>query len=141
MSQHTCHTIWITIHRRDLDLHKGNIVLGIPDLDGKSEEGAMVTLGLLRCVPVFTRDRVHQSDSLPTYLVIPGSLVECVGQDDTRIKIIDLGEGSLWWSQSCCRVLSPHSILQHQGIPKSPHPVASSGTGDYVQLSLNVAQG
>ena len=96
MSQHICHTIWIKIHGCDLDLHKGNIALGIPDLDGESEEGAMMTLGLLRCVPVFTRDRLRQSDSLPKYLVIPGSLVEYMGQDDTRITIIDLGEGSSW---------------------------------------------
>jgi len=56
----------------------------------------MMTLGLPQCVPVVTRDQLRHTDSLPKYLVLPGSLVECVKQDDIRIKIIDLGEGSLW---------------------------------------------
>lgn len=54
----------------------------------------MMTLGVPICVPVFTRDRLHQNDSFPKYLVHPGNLVECVKQDDLRVKIIDLGEGS-----------------------------------------------
>jgi len=99
-----------------------------------------MTLGLLRCVPVFTRDRLRQSDSLPKYLVIPGSLVEYMGQDDTRITIIDLGEGSSW-AQSRYRVLSSRSIFQHRSTSKFPHSVASSSTGDHVQSSPNVAQG
>ena len=79
-----------------LDLHKGNIAVEIPDLDGKSEELAMMTLDPPQCVPVFTRDHLNQTDSLPKYLVLPGNLVQCVKQDDLRVKIIDLGEGSLW---------------------------------------------
>ena len=55
----------------------------------------MMTLGLPQCVPAFARDQLHQTDSLPKYLVLPGSLVESVEPDDMRIKIIDLGEGSL----------------------------------------------
>ena len=55
----------------------------------------MMTLDLPQCVPVFTRDQMHQSDSLPKYLVLPGNLVEYVKQEDLRVKIIDLGEGSL----------------------------------------------
>lgn len=54
-----------------------------------------MTLELPQCVPVFTRDRLHQTDSLPKYLVLPGNLVDCVKQEDLRVKIIDLGEGSL----------------------------------------------
>jgi len=55
----------------------------------------MTALGVPRCVPVVTRDQLHQTHLHPKYLVIPGSLVECVKQDDLRIKIFDLGEGSL----------------------------------------------
>lgn len=54
----------------------------------------MMTLGLPGCVPVITRDDLHQTDSLPKYLVISGSLLEYVKREDMRIKIIDLGEGS-----------------------------------------------
>ena len=67
----------------------------IPGLDGKSEEQAMTALGVPQCVPVVTRDQLRQTDSHPKYLVIPGDLVKCVNQDDLRVKIIDLGEGSL----------------------------------------------
>ena len=88
-----CSTYLPTAHRYNLDLHKGNIAFEIPDLDGKPEENAMMTLGVPQCVPVFARDRLHQVDSLPKYLVLPGSLVEHVKQDDLRVKIIDLGEG------------------------------------------------
>ena len=82
-------------HGYNIDLHKGNIAFEIPDLDGKSEEQAMTALGVPQCVPVITRDQLHQTNSHPKYRVIPGSLVECVKQDDLRVKIIDLGEGSL----------------------------------------------
>jgi len=61
-----------------------------------------MALDVPRCVPVIPRDQLHQSGSLPRYLVLPGDLVECVKGDDTRVKIIDLGEGSLWWPQPCC---------------------------------------
>ena len=77
----------------DSDLHQANIALEIPDLDGKPEENAMISLGVPQCVPVFARDQQRHTDSLPKYLVIPGDLVECVEQDDMRVKIIDLGEG------------------------------------------------
>lgn len=85
----------------NLDLHKRNIAFEIPDLDGKSEESAMMTLGPPQPVSVSTRDHPDKADSLPKYLVYPGSLVEFVKLDDLRIKIIDLGEGSLRLSQSC----------------------------------------
>ena len=55
----------------------------------------MNTLGLPRCVPVFTRDLPYQTDSLPKYLVLSKSQVDCVKQDDLRTKIIDFGGGSL----------------------------------------------
>ena len=86
---------WTIAHGRNLDLHKGNIAFEIPNLDGKSKENAMMTLELPHCVPVFTRDHLHQTDLLPKYLVLPGNLVEYVKQEDLRVKIIDLGEGSL----------------------------------------------
>ena len=60
----------------------------------------MITLGVPHCVPVFTRDHRHQTDSHPKYLVLPGSLVGRVKPDDMRVKIIDLGEGSLSPSKS-----------------------------------------
>jgi hypothetical protein len=54
--------------------------------------------GRPQCVPVLTRDKLHQTDSLPKYLVRPGSLLEYLKRglklEDMRIKIIDLGEGS-----------------------------------------------
>ena len=55
----------------------------------------MMALGVPQCVPVITRNHLDQTDSHPKYLVLPGSLVEFVKQDDLRIKIVDLGEGSL----------------------------------------------
>ena len=77
-----------------VDLHQGKIAFEIPDLDGKPEEDVMMALGVPRCVPAIHRDQAHQTDSLPRYLVIPGILVNCVKQGDTRVKILDLGEGS-----------------------------------------------
>ena len=115
------------------DLHKGNIAFEIPDLDGKSEEIAMMTLDPPQCVPVFTRDQSHQSDSLPKYLVLPGNLVECVKQDNMRVKIIDFGEGSSLQSQSCCWALSFRSILQRQSASTFAHPVTSTGAGSHLQ--------
>ena len=53
----------------------------------------MMTLGVPRCIPVITRDPLHQIASLSKYIVLPGSLVEYVKQYDLRVKIIDLGEG------------------------------------------------
>lgn len=98
----------------NLDLHKCNIAFEVPALDGKPEENAMMALGVPQCVPVITRDHKHQMDSHPKYLVIPGSLVEYVKLDDMRVKIIDLGEGSLSPSKSCRRTLNFRSILQQQ---------------------------
>ena len=60
-----------------------------------------MALGPPEIVAVIARDHLRQTDSLPKYLVLPGNLVECVKQDDLRVKIIDLGEGSLRRSQSC----------------------------------------
>ena len=54
----------------------------------------MDILGLPNAVPVFTRDRPHQSNSLPKYLVLSESLTERVKEDDLRVKIIDFGGGS-----------------------------------------------
>ena len=53
----------------------------------------MTTLGVPTCIPVFARDQQHHTDSLPKYLVIPGSLADCVEQDDMHLKIVDFGEG------------------------------------------------
>ena len=53
----------------------------------------MMTLDVPQCIPVFLRNQQHQTESLPKYLVIPGSLVGHVKQDDLRVKIIDFGEG------------------------------------------------
>ena len=70
------HGGWSTVLRADrsspifLDLHQGNIAFEI------------------------TRDQAHQTDLFPKYLVIPGVLVDCVKEGDTRVKILDLGEGS-----------------------------------------------
>jgi hypothetical protein len=55
----------------------------------------MMTLGPPQPVSVSTRDHPDKADSVPKYLVYPGSLAEFVKLDDLRIKIIDLGEGSL----------------------------------------------
>ena len=60
------------------DLHKGNVVFEIPDLDGKPERNVLITLGSLGCVPVFTRDQSHQTELLPKDLVRPASLAEHV---------------------------------------------------------------
>ena len=71
-----------------------------------------MTLGEARCVPVLARDRLHQTDSLPKYLVSPANLEEFVKQDDLRVKLIDLGGGSLQRSRSCHSLISPCSLLQ-----------------------------
>ena len=55
----------------------------------------MLNLGLPEFLPVLTRNRLHQTDSLPKYLVYPGSLAGRVKYDDVHIKIVDLGGGSL----------------------------------------------
>ena len=55
----------------------------------------MKTVGMPQCAPVLTRDRPYQSDSLPKYVVVSGSFLDCVELDDLRIKIIDLSAGSL----------------------------------------------
>ena len=104
-----------TAHRWNLDLHKGNIAVEISDFDGISEERAIMTLGPQECVPVITRDHRRQTDSIPKYLVLPGSLVECAKQDDLSIKIIDLGEGLLRRSQPCRQTLKSSSLLQDRG--------------------------
>ena len=51
----------------------------------------MDTFGLPIYVPVLTRDRPYQTDSLPKYLVLSESPIGCVKQDHLRIKTIDLG--------------------------------------------------
>jgi serine/threonine-protein kinase SRPK3 len=100
----------------NLDLHKGNIAFEIPDLDGTPEEMVMITLGVPpHCVPVVTRDQLRQTDSLPKYLVFPGNLVDLVKQDDMRVKIIDLGEGSF---VTISTVLSSIKVLQHSSVPR-----------------------
>jgi len=99
-------------HRCDLDLHKGNIALEIPNFDRRPEKDVMNAVGLPQCVPVFTLNQPYQSDSLPKYLVVPGSLADCVELNDLRIKIIDLGAGSLQRSRPCHQILRSHSFLQ-----------------------------
>lgn len=100
----------------------------------------MMTLGVPQCVPVFTRDQQHHTDSLPKYLVVPGNLAEFVEQDDMHIKILDLGEGSPQWSQLRCWTLNSHSILQCRNPSRPAHPVTGSGTGGHLQSSLDAAQ-
>jgi hypothetical protein len=58
-----------------------------------------MALEVPQCIPVFTRDQRHYTDSLPRYLVIPGNLVDCVKHDHVHAKLIDLGEGSRQRSQ------------------------------------------
>jgi hypothetical protein len=58
----------------------------------------MKTLGVPECSPLIILDKLDQADSLPKYLVSPGSLLERVKRglkrEDMRIKIIDFGAGS-----------------------------------------------
>jgi len=60
-----------------------------------------MTLGLPECTPVFARDQLHQTESLPKYAVLSGDLMGFVKQDDLRVKIIDLGGGSSSSSRLC----------------------------------------
>ena len=55
----------------------------------------MLTVGYPKCVLVSIRGGPHQTDSFPKYQALPSNLVECVKHDYLRVKIIDLGEGSL----------------------------------------------
>ncbi|KAF9780552.1 kinase-like domain-containing protein, partial [Thelephora terrestris] len=100
------------------DLHKCNIALEIPTLDGADEERAMMTLEVPQCVPVFARNQQHQSNSLPKYLVIPGNLVDCVKQDDIHVKIIDFGEAFFTAEEprdlhSPLQVRPPEALVNH----------------------------
>jgi hypothetical protein len=82
-----------------VDLHKGNIAFEIPDLDGKREDEVIDILGVpIEFVPVLTRNPEHQTASLPKYLVIPGTLMDLVERGNMQVKIVDLGEGSLFRS-------------------------------------------
>ena len=99
----------------------------------------MNTVGLPECVPVFTQDRLRQTDSLPKYMVCPGNLVDHVRQDNLRIKIIDLGEGSLQRPKSCCQALTSLSFLQYRGTSESTLSTTSSGAGGIIQPSLEAA--
>lgn len=101
-----------------LDLHQGNIAFEIPGFDGTTEEKAMLSLDVPQCVPVITRNHLHHTDSLPRYLVVPGSLVDRVKQDDVRIKIVDLGEGPFVMTISI--LLLSIKSLQHSSAPKRP---------------------
>ena len=96
----------------------------------------MTTLGVPQCVPVFTRDQRRHTESLPKYLVVPGCLADCVEQDNMRLKIIDLGEGSLLWSQLHRWTLSSSSFLQYRSSSRPPYPFASSGTRGPLQSSF-----
>ena len=78
----------------NVDLHNSNIAFGVPDLDGKSERNVLMALGMPKCVLVFVLDQPHQLEFLPKYLVSPLDLTRCVKEDDLRVKIMDLGEGS-----------------------------------------------
>ena len=100
-------------HGCNPDLHVGNIAFEISDLDSKSEEGVIVTLGPQECVPVITKDHLRQTDSLPKYLIVPGKLGDRVERGNLRVKIIDLGEGSLRWPQSFHRALRSRSLLEN----------------------------
>jgi hypothetical protein len=124
----------------DSDLHQCNIAFEIPDLDGKPEENAMMTLGVPQCVPVFARDQRHHTDSLPKYLVIPGDLTDCVEQDDMHLKIIDLGEGSLRRPQLFYWTLNSYSVLQCRSSSSLAHSVTSSSTRSDPQSPLCAAQ-
>jgi len=53
----------------------------------------MRAVGLPKSILVLVRNRAHQTDSLPKYLVFSRYPVKNVKRDDLRIKVIDLGEG------------------------------------------------
>jgi hypothetical protein len=81
-------------HSRDLYLHKCNLAVEIPNLGGRPENSVVVALGMPpRCNPAVPRDRQNHTSSLPKYLVIHASLVDCVERGDVCVKVIDLGEG------------------------------------------------
>jgi len=81
----------------------------------------MMTLGPPQCVPVITRDHLHQNDSHPEYLVLPGDLVGCVKRDDLHVKIIDFGEGSSSHSRSSCWTLNFFVAFFSGEVPPNLH--------------------
>ena len=127
------------------DLHKGNVAFEIKNFDGESEPKAMFSLGVHQFVPVIARDNLHQTDSLPKYLVFPGDLLKRVNQDDLRVKIIDFGEGSSRWSpqphRGCQTLIRSRSFLQSRDTSKPAQPIASSGARVNLQRSLDATQG
>ena len=84
-----------TTHGCDLDLHWGNIAFEVSDFDGMPEKNVIRTLGTPFCEPLITEDHRRQTESLPKYVVIAAKLEDHVKRDPLRLKIIDLGEGSL----------------------------------------------
>jgi len=76
------------------DLHTGNVAFEIPDLNGMPEQSAIMCLGVPHCIPVIPRNHEHQTDSLPKYLVMPGTFVDHLvdALEPLQIKIIDFGE-------------------------------------------------
>ena len=84
-----------------LDLHPGNIVLKMPNLDGHSEEHILALLGSPICGPVVTKGALPQSSCLPHYVVQPTSfekwVKEVIKDKDFiwNVKLIDFGAGGL----------------------------------------------
>ena len=84
-----------------LDLHPGNIVLEVPNLDGQPEERILERLGSPICGPVVTKGALPQSSCLPHYVIQPTSFERWVKEmlkdkDFTwNVKLIDFGAGGL----------------------------------------------
>ncbi|KAL9117540.1 MAG: hypothetical protein Q9187_005922 [Circinaria calcarea] len=84
-----------------LDLHPGNVVLEMPNLDGQPEEVILARLGSPICSPVITKGALPPSRSLPHYVVQPTSFEEWIKEmikDKSfkwNVKLIDFGSGGL----------------------------------------------
>lgn len=95
-----------------LDLHPGNVVLEMPNLDGQPEEVILARLGSPICGPVITKGALPPSSSLPHYLVQPTSFEEWIKEmikDKSfkwNVKLIDFGNGGL----PLLLLLNPHSV-------------------------------
>ena len=84
-----------------LDIHPGNVVLEMPNLDGQSEEDILARLGSPICGPVITKGSLPQCSCLPHYVVQPTSFEKWVKEMikdkdfNWKVKLIDFGAGGL----------------------------------------------
>jgi len=93
----------------------------------------MQLLGRPRCVPVLTPDELHQTDSLPKYLVSPRSLENHVKQDDLRVKLIDFG-GAFFITEVPQELYTPLAVQAPEMLLRSLPTPLDLGIGPQIDV-------